>query len=271
MRSEGLNPNVTPLQDAISTVRSQTDSFPRSSQPPSPVTSDTINLSFPVAFEEDISSLISNLLDSLGRLKTLTPGSSDSQTVVLNLKEVLKGLSYKGDEDPVSYLKNFITRSGLLYEAKIAKEDLTSVDNDIKGLLMKLLGKVDKGSEEGKAVSAFLKSIETQQLVNVKGRDEGVFYLQIPLALPQGAAYAEVFVKQDKEGRGGYKRNVYRVLFSIETGDMGRVAVDTLVSGRNVNVNIQAENKEFLDFMKPLLPELAKRLAGYGMKADFNR
>jgi hypothetical protein len=219
---------------------------------------DSVELAVPFPCAgKSITNLLSNLIEILNR----------PMAGAIHELPLLESLFYKG-EDPLAFLKAFIERSGLLYEAKIAKGDIKGLDDDLKGLIFKILEKHGQESEAGKTANALLNDIEARQLLNLKGKDEGVFCLQIPVMLPQGPSSADVYVRRDGKGKDGYKGDSYRVGFSIELSEAGLVSVDALVSGNNASVTLQAENGEFLEFMRNHLPELSERLSGYGMKVS---
>lgn len=235
-----------------------------------PVTNiDNVNLSIPnLQSEKNISILISNLLealDSSGLLSsraTVTPSEDANMGLLI---KVLDSLFYKGEE-PLSFLKKFIEKSGLLYEAKIAEGDIKALDDDLKGVLLRLIEITGKKTEGGKAAEALLKDIEARQLLNAAAKDDRALYLQIPVMFPQGPSTAEIYVRRDGQEKGGYKGDSYRVGFSMELTEAGLLSVVALVSGNNVSIRLKAEKAEFLEFMKSHLPELTERLAGYGFK-----
>lgn len=225
---------------------------------------DSLNISvnFPSA-GKNISALLSSLIEMLNRPDVgagLAP-AQDGQPQGLPL---LKNLFYKGEE-PLKFLKTFIENSGLLYEAKIAKGDIQGVEDDLKGILLRLIEKKGDQSETSKTARVLFNDIEARQLLNVKGKEEGVFYLQIPVSLPQGASTAEIYIRRDGKGTDDHKGDAYGVGFSIELREAGFVSIDAFVRRNNVSIRIKAESSEFLEFMKNFLPELSERLAGRGM------
>lgn len=255
---------VEPLNPAVSQALPGKETGNRSGLPDASQVSrltsdvDSINISIPnLQSDKNLSALISNLIDVLKVGAGLAPAQEG--------KPLLESLFYKGEE-PLSFLKDFIEKSGLLYEAKIARGDIKAIDEDLKGLLLRLVEKMGEKSEGGKAVSALLNDIEARQLLNVKAKNEGAVYLQIPVLLPQGASTAEVSVRRDSKERGGYKGDSYRVGFTMELRESGLLSVDAHVSGNNVSIRLKAEKAEFLEYMKSNLPELSERFAGYGMR-----
>ncbi len=223
---------------------------------------DNLNLSinFPLA-EKSLSNLLSNLIRILN--EPAPPNSSLGAIHELPLK--LGSLFYKG-EDPLSFLKLFIERSGLFYEAKIAREDMQGAEDDLKGIILKIIDKFGEGSEIGKTARVLFNDIEERQLLNVKGKEEGVFYLQIPVLLPQGASAAEVYVRRDGKEKSGYSGDSYRLVFSIELREAGHLSIDATVNRTVASMRLQCENAEFLEFMRHHMSVLVERLTGYGFK-----
>lgn len=272
MKIETLNPEVAQSKGIAQELRAFVETPRRgASTVPDIKSGDSLNLSvnFPSA-GKNISALLSSLIEMLKRPDVgagLAP-AQDGQPQGLPL---LKNLFYKGEE-PLSFLKNFIENSGLLYEAKIAKGDIQGAEDDLKGLLLRVIEKKGEQSETGKNARILLNDIEARQLLNIKGKEEGVFYLQVPVSLPQGASTAEVYVRRDGKGKGGYKDDSYRIGFEIDLREAGVVSMDVLVGRRGKDatcyVSTVAENAEFREFLDSQLPELAERLSGYGMRLN---
>lgn len=227
-------------------------------------TADIINFSIPPHVSgEKLSSLLSDLIKILNQFEN-PPESARPGIDPFVKGEFVESLFYKG-EDPLTFLKAFIENSGLLYEAKIAKGDIHGTEDDLKGILLRLIEKKGDQSETSKTARVLFNDIEARQLLNVKGKEEGVFYLQIPVSLPQGASTAEIYIRRDGKGTDDHKGDAYGVGFSIELREAGFVSIDAFVRRNNVSIRIKAESSEFLEFMKNFLPELSERLAGRGM------
>lgn len=274
---------VEPLNPAVSQALPGKETGNRSGLPDASQVSrltsdvDSINISIPgLQPDKTLSTLISRLIDVLSISNEIplnppfTKGDPNISPLLAKGGEggfstLLGSLFYKGEE-PLSFLKDFIEKSGLLYEAKIARGDIKAIDEDLKGLLLRLVEKMGEKSEGGKAVSVLLNEIEARQLLNLKAKNEGAVYLQIPVLLPQGASTAEVYVRRDSKERGGYKGDSYRVAFTMELRESGLLSVDAHVSGNNVSIRLKAEKAEFLEYMKSHLPELSDSFAGYGMR-----
>lgn len=224
---------------------------------------DSLNISFksPLA-EKNLSTLLMDFMEILNIRESSVSKSSQLPTPNSQLFE---SLFYKGEE-PLSFLKLFIERSGLLYEAKVAKGDIQGAEDDLKGLLLRVIEKHGEKSEAGKTANTLLNDIEAKQLMNVKGKEEGVFYLHIPVLFPQGASTAEVQVRRDGKGKSVYGGDSYRVVFSIELREAGHLSIDAAVNRTTASIRVQGENAEFLEFMRHHLPVLAERLSGYGFK-----
>lgn len=237
-------------------------------------TSDNINISIPFSTaHKNLSTLLSNLIKLLNVSDDVLVGAGlkpdpPADTNAHDLIKVIDPLFYKGEE-PVPFLKGFIEKSGLLYEAKISRGDIKGLEDDLKGLLLRVIDKQGEKTEAGKIAKTLLNDIEAKQLLNTKGKEEGVFHLQIPVLLPQGATTAEMQVRRDGKGNGEYKGDSHRVGFSIELREAGLVSVDALVRRSSVSIRLQVEKPEFLELMKTELPKLSERLSGYGLITSF--
>lgn len=263
VKIESLNPiNITgkdlPAGKTVNTVQPAILAQDKvSAAHPTTNNTDSVNLSIPnLQSDKNLSNLLSNLIGVLKVGAGLVPAQEG--------KPLLESLFYKGEE-PLSFLKDFIEKSGLLYEAKIARGDIKAIDEDLKGLLLRLVEKMGEKSEGGKAASVLLNDIEARQLLNVKAKDDGALYLQIPVLLPQGPSTAEVQVRRDGKGKGGYEQDVYNIGFCLELREAGLLSVSAIINRSNVSIRLQAEKAEFLEYMKSRLPELSERLAGYGV------
>lgn len=242
------------------------------SQPSSSIEADNITLSIPFhSADKNLATQLLNLIRVLNKLEFhdagggLTP-TKEGQPQWLPFLELL---FYKGEEDPLSFVKTFIEKSGLLYEAKISKDDINGFEDDLKGFLLKVIEKQGEKTEPGQTATTLVNDIESKQLFNARGKGEGVFHLQVPVLLPQGGTTAEVFVRRDGNGKGEYKGDSHRVGFSIELGEAGLVSVDAIVSRNKVSIRLQVEKPEFLEFMKTELPKLSERLSGNGLITSF--
>lgn len=274
MKIETSNPTAgqaLPAKDTVSNAQPTT-----ASQVPLLLSStDTLTLSIPSHLSgEKLSGLLSDLIKILNQFGN-PPESPFDKGGLLNIPPLLKGgeggfvesLFYKGEE-PMSFLKNFIENSGLLYEAKIAKGDIKGLEGDLKGTLLKLIERSEKagaGFKPAPTLNALVNDIEAKQLLNVKSKEEGVFHLQIPVSFPEGASTADIHVSRDGKGKGEYVGDSHRIGFSIELRDAGLVSIDALVQRNNVSIRLQAEKADFLEFMKTQIPKLTERLSGYGM------
>lgn len=258
IKIETLNPSVSQAIPGKQAAIPAKDTVGRAHPAPN---IDTINLSIPnLQSDKNLSTLISNLIDVFSSQEV------PSRFVgAIHELPLLESLYYKGEE-PLSFLKDFIEKSGLLYELKMAKGDVKALDEDLKGLSLRLVERLGEKSEGGKAALALLSDIEARQLLNIKGKEEGAIYLQIPVLLPQGPSTAHIFVRRDGKGKGGYEKDNYNVGFSIELREAGLLSIDALVNRSSVSIRLQAEKAEFLEFVKSHLPELTERLAGYGMR-----
>ncbi len=283
MKIELLNPTAGQTLSAKDTV-SKAQPTTASQVPSLTSSTDTLNLSIPPHVSgEKLSSLLSDLIKILNMFEnppdSTRPGINPFvKGELLNNPTLEKGrkggfvesLFYK-DEEPLSFLKSFIEKSGLLYEAKISRGDIKGLEDDLKGLLLKVIEKQGEKTEAGKIANTLLNDIEAKQLLNAKGKKEGVFHLQIPVLLPQGATTAEVQVRRDGKGKGEYMGDSHRIGFSIELRDAGLVSIDAQVLRNYVSIRFQVEKAEFLEYMKFHLPELSERLSGYGMTASLER
>lgn len=253
--------------------------FPKETVGTAHPTDDNITISIPFpSTDKNLSALLSNLIKLLNLSdEVVGAGLKSAPTADTNANDLIKvmeSLFYKGEE-PLTFLKEFIENSGLQYEAKIAKGDIKGLEGDLKGLLLKLVERSEKvgaGFKPAPVLNALLNDIEARQILNARGKDEGVFFLHIPVLLPQGASTAEVQVRRDGKGKGEYSEGSHRIGFSIETRGAGVVSFDVSVNkkGRDVTcyVSTKAENAEFLEFMNAHLPELTERLSGYGIRVE---
>jgi len=239
------------------------------------------------------------LVESLSRILKSEERSLLEVTVgkemVEQLVTCLSSLFY--DESKVgesNYLRQFIERSGLLYESKLThtlfqgegavQQPFATTARDLKGLLLELSQKLEDGmgrsKEPGEVVSgkvgellqmvhSSIKRIELHQLVNyLTGKNDQQLVFQIPFALPEGVKTAELYLRYGGQ-RGKKKKSdhdEFYIIFLLAMRGLGDLRMDTHIVKKSINCTIQVGKKETAHFVKNNLSDLSQRLEALGFK-----
>ena len=211
------------------------------------------------------------------------------KTVLEKVSSSLASLSLSKDElGDGAKIKDFIERSGLLYESrlkealvlnKIMPRQLREIlEKDLKGLLLKLSreleaagGKVYKGGDVSlkstidallQMVKTSVDKIELHQLVNyLTSKNDQQLVFQVPIVLPEGIKNAELYVRsgyqKSKKGKGD---DDCHIVFLLTMKSLGDLRIDTQVAKKKMRCTIQVANSAIARFVEQHLSELSHRL-----------
>ena len=239
------------------------------------------------------------LVESLSRilkgeersLLEVTVGKEMVEQLVTCLSSLFYDESKVGESN---YLRQFIERSGLLYESKLThtlfqgegavQQPFATTARDLKGLLLELSQKLEDGmgrsKEPGEVVSgkvgellqmvhSSIKRIELHQLVNyLTGKNDQQLVFQIPFALPEGVKTAELYLRYGGQ-RGKKKKSdhdEFYIIFLLAMRGLGDLRMDTHIVKKSINCTIQVGKKETAHFVKNNLSDLSQRLEALGFK-----
>ena len=212
------------------------------------------------------------------------------KNVLEKVSSSLSSLSLSKDEvGDGAKLKEFIERSGLLYESrlkealllhKVMPKQLREIlEKDLKGLLLKLSqeleeagGKMHKGGDVSlrstihnllQTVNSSVEKIELHQLVNyLTSKNDQQLVFQIPIVLPEGIKNAELYVRsgyqKSKKGKGDSQD--CHIVFLLTMKSLGDLRIDTQVAKKKMRCTIQVANSTIARFVEQNLPELTHRL-----------
>jgi len=210
----------------------------------------------------------------------------------------LSSLSFGADKVGESEnIKQFIEHSGLLYESKLkqslflggrlAKHLTKVVENDLKGLLLKLSQHLEEAAGRlndnrdiilrGKVVNLLrtvnssIKSIELHQLVNyLTARNDQQLVFQIPFVLPEGIKTAELYIRNgyQRGKKGGRKQDEFHIVLLLNMRGLGNLRIDTHLFKKRISCKIHVGNRETANFVKRNLSELSQRLESLDYKAE---
>jgi len=195
----------------------------------------------------------------------------------------------KNDVGDGAKIKEFIERSGLLYESRLKEALLLNkvmpkqlreiLEKDLKGLLLKLSqeleeagGRVYKGADVSlrstinnllQIVNSSVEKIELHQLVNyLTSKNDQQLVFQIPIVLPEGIKNAELYVRsgyqKSKKGKGD--PDDCHIVFLLTMKSLGDLRIDTQVAKKKMRCTIQVENSTIARFVEQNLSELSHRL-----------
>ncbi|MFH1624660.1 MAG: hypothetical protein ABID54_05825 [Pseudomonadota bacterium] len=236
---------------------------------------------------------LGEVIEKLQRIlgeKSLVLHTNFDKALYQSLKAVLSNIIF--DEGKVfkpEYILNFITQSGLLYESKLKRllakspllnSDMDKINNDLKGLLLKISG--DSNLNESlarltasqdeipkekieyflKTVRELVENIELTQLTNSIAKKEGDYlYLQIPLAFRNGFDNGELHLYYNRKGAPtDAEREDFSLVFLLHMEGLGNIRIDTNIEKRVIYCRIIVESHEVASFVNGFLPQLKDRL-----------
>ena len=179
-----------------------------------------------------------------------------------NIKEILPWVN-----------KN-IQGSGIFWETKVmqlltGKKSITSkemTDNDLKGLLLKLIKNIEKnsGDQEGmKAISMKVREalnlIEQEQIMNLNTMREDLgWFMHLPFINDDDFLSSEFYVKENKE------ETLHFSLF-IDMTFTGKMNIDVSFVKDTVGIQIDVEKEETKDFITESISELENAFKDMGV------
>jgi hypothetical protein len=216
------------------------------------------------------------------------------KNVLEKVSSSLSSLSLSKDEvGDGAKLKEFIERSGLLYESRLKEALLLNkvmpkqlreiLEKDLKGLLLKLsqeleeaAGKMHKSGDVSlrsnvqnllQMVNSSVEKIELHQLVNyLTSKNDQQLVFQIPIVLPEGIKNAELYVRSgyQKSRKGKGDPHDCHIVFLLTMKSLGDLRIDTQVVKKKMRCTIQVENSTIARFVEENLSELSHRLTSLG-------
>ena len=232
--------------------------------------------------------------DNLIRFLSSLPKSELTPQTRETLISTMKSLILQGEKIDENLLKNFITKTGLNYEADIkrlvpskAKEHIQngqspenlkeSLKSSVKGQLLKTvqeletkLGKMQqaKNQPQLKELQAILKNIKTTlsnieltQILNYYSKQEdGFLQFQIPFSPSETV---NLYIKDNtkkSDQKGRKKKEDVSLIFHLDLKKMGSLRIDVQMLDQSLNCQFYAEDKEVSKFISSMLPELKHQL-----------
>ena len=141
-----------------------------------------------------------------------------------------------------SALQSALARSGLFHEALLLRGDATAAREDLKSVFLRALDELPPGPER-ESVRRALGGLEAEQLLDVARAQSGDAR-QISLALPDGAAWADVqlVVDPDQHGAaeddGGGERKASAVDVAVELSMLGPVRAELRLEDGALRVRV---------------------------------
>ena len=239
----------------------------------------------------DWGELTANLAKVLTKEKLYQLEMVVDKNVLEKVSSSLSSLPLSKDEvGDGAKLKEFIERSGLLYESRLREAFLLNkvmpkqlreiLEKDFKGMLLKLsqelkeaAGKIHKGADVSlksnvqnllQVVNSSVEKIELHQLVNyLTSKNDQQLVFQIPIVLPEGIKNAELYVRSgyQKKKKGEGDLDDCHIVFLLTMKSLGDLRIDTQVVKKKMRCTIQVENSTIARFVEKNLSELSHRLA----------
>tara|TARA_B100001964_G_scaffold84338_1_gene95157 strand:+ start:72 stop:1088 length:1017 start_codon:yes stop_codon:yes gene_type:complete len=232
--------------------------------------------------------------DNLIRFLSSLPKSELTPQTKETLITTMKSVIIQGEKIDENLLKNFITKTGLNYEADIKKLVLSkpgelirsdqtpenlkaSLNQSIKGQLLKIvqeletkLSKMQQSQNQSqlKELQALLKNVKTtlsnvelNQILNYYSKQEdGFLQFQIPLSPSETV---NLYVKDNSEKdeqKDSRKKEDVSLIFHLNLKTMGNLRIDVQVLDKTMSCQFYVEDKEVSKFISSMLPKLENQL-----------
>ena len=114
------------------------------------------------------------------------------------------------------------------------------------------------------AVSDTLTALTAMQMQTLASQTAQSVNLNVPIALPNGTANAQIRIDREAPEPGGtpLDGDNFHIAFILETASLGVVAIDLVTVGRTVTLDIKTEATLAAMRFSKLLEQLAERLRG---------
>jgi len=114
------------------------------------------------------------------------------------------------------------------------------------------------------AVSDTLTALTAMQMQTLASQTSQSVNLNVPIALPNGTANAQIRIDREAPEPGGtpLDGDNFHIAFILETASLGVVAIDLVTVGRTVTLDIKTEATLAAMRFSKLLEQLAERLRG---------
>ena len=239
-----------------------------------------------------------SLADEIFGVKGLT--ESLNHAALRDLQKIIKTipslvLSQDTHGNPF-FLRDFISGLGLMLERRLAgglnrgrrnvqakPERLNSAEGGLKAQLARLFSslslEVDEKNQADQSsalrsrgierfAASFIEAIETLQVINVFYQEnEHSYLLQIPCLMPDGLRMQDLVIELDGNRKDGQSTDgSCRFVLFMDMDALGRLMIDTALSGLAINCHIRCDIDSAVDFLSPFLDQLKDRLAAAGYR-----
>jgi len=212
--------------------------------------------------------LIAELISSSGQDSLGQNVSGNIPGIPEQLLNIFNNIAIKPDDFfSSSLLMSFIHRSGLLWENKLksmlksgvpSKDKLESfINQDFKGLSLKLLQSLGEDESIKSNMLKILDSLEQLQILNKTAFEESSRLLfMLPLQFHEKVDYGQLFVDLSGKRKSGNKDGVLKVCLFLRMSNLGPVRADAMIFKRTIKVDFWLTNEK----VKSLVNENANLL-----------
>tara|TARA_B100000315_G_scaffold211443_1_gene208226 strand:- start:5070 stop:6086 length:1017 start_codon:yes stop_codon:yes gene_type:complete len=232
--------------------------------------------------------------DNLIRFLSSLPKSELTPQTKETLITTMKSVIIQGEKIDENLLKNFITKTGLNYEADLKKLVLSkpgehirsdqtpenlkaSFNQSIKGQLLKIVQELEaklskmqqtENKFQLKELQALLKNVKTtlsnvelNQILNYYSKQEtGFLQFQIPFSPTETV---NLYIKDNSEKdeqKDGKKKEDVSLIFHLNLTTIGNLRIDVEMLDKTMSGQFYVEDKDVSEFISSMLPELESQL-----------
>lgn len=233
---------------------------------------------------------LAKAFDNLIRFLSSLPESELTPQTKETLITTMKSVIIQGEKIDENLLKNFITKTGLNYEADLKKLVLSkavglvqkgqipeNLKTSIKGQLLKIVQELEaklskmqqtQNQSQLKELQALLKNVKTtlsnvelNQILNYYSKQEdGFLQFQIPFSPSETVNLYIKDSSEKDEKKDGKKKEDVSLIFHLNLKTMGNLRIDVQILDKTMSCQFYVEDKDVSEFISSMLPELESQL-----------
>ena len=237
--------------------------------------------------KQNLSASHTPLSQTLTAIRNLLPGlqaAAPSLAAAIDQLERWYGAD-TADQFDSKRLATLLRDSGAGLEAKLLRlaqpssqptGQQAAILQDLKAILLQLSGLRSSAARHGDLVKTLAElahhgaaRIETTQALNALAHIQGdPIRFELPMLVGQQLVNVQLSMQQQEQApeqqEGGKSRRSFNVLFAMELSGLGKLRVDSAVSGQSVHARIYSDRADASTFIHEHITRLRARLQGMG-------
>lgn len=209
-------------------------------------------------------SMMANLMSQVASMfgDLIPEPNKGDKKLAKKLRDLAEEVGIDDEESSVGQMKKTGKRP--------ARKSLSNLKQKLNDKIANLKGYIPKDHEEileetAELIKELDENLEAQRLINNAPSvdDDSFIYLQIPLKMCDGSSQAVHLMldyEYDLKGQKVVNPKNTKLVFSIQTEDMGIINVIMNIRRRNISFHLETEHQEVRKHINKKAPELIKKL-----------